>query len=296
MLKTRFCRSALLAACLGMAMGLTFQSVEAAPVLDIRNGNNSGPPADPSASEGQWFNDGTARPHEFYDNQTGNGGGSASTGAITGKIINLSYDESGLVSGFTIRSSITNDLSGSGVWAAGSNTHSDLNQTPVSASTLYLARMTIEFADDGTRGNFPSGGSPYIGPESNIYAIDYDALAWYSYTSTGNFWVPTYDFGNIHPGQTVTRDLQFGLYTHVDQATIQNLINANDIYMNRTTDLKIGNYFDSTAIDDGSAYPASAMLSGNVSVFAVPEPTSVSLLMIGIAGLVSTARYRKTES
>jgi hypothetical protein len=328
MLNATFTRPSLLVSSLGLALGLTFQTAAAAPLLVITsppvvNNGQTGPAIDPPASQGQWFQDVvgfngnepirgntlTSRPNEFYDNKTGDGGGSASTDAIRGFILpgSLGYDGNGLVTGFTIRATITNDLPSSGSWQPGSNSHNETGQIPSAYTKLVDAKLTTEFADDGVQGNYPTSGGPYIGPESNIFAKNYDELAWYSYTTTGNFWVPTWDFGTILPGQSVTRDLQFGLYNSVAQAAIQFLIDADDIFMNRTTDLKIGDYFEKgtgigqsyegLAVDDGTPYPDTINRSGNVSVFStVPEPASLSLLLAGFGGLAATGRRRgKTE-
>jgi hypothetical protein len=125
----------------------------------------------------------------------------------------------------------------------------------------------------------------------------------YSYTDTGAYQVPTWDFGDIPLGQIVSRDLQFSLYTSVNQATIQFLIDASDSFINRTTDLKLGDYFEKgtgvgdsyegLAIDDGSAYPNTLNRSGNVSVFLVPEPASLALIFAGLAGFATTRRRKQ---
>jgi hypothetical protein len=323
-----FTRSTLILCSIGLALALTTQMAAASPFLDITsppvfNGGNTGPANDPSASQGQWFQDvagfngnepipGTTvtnRTQEFYDNQTGNGGGSASTNAITGIILanSLTYDGNGLVTGFTIHATITNDLlSTQGSWLDGANSHSETLSTLSSVKDLYNVKLTTEFADDGKQGNFPTSGAPYFGPQSNIFAKNYDELAWYSNTATGAYQVPTYDFGTILLGQSVSRDLQFGLYNPVAQATIQFLIGP-DIFMNRTTDLKLGDYFENgpgnvdaagvryqgLAVDDGSAYPNTLNRSGNVSVFVTPEPTSLALMVAGLAGLAATGRRKK---
>ena len=330
MLKFRFTNALLLGSSIGLVFGLSNQMVNAAGQLPITsppvvNGGNTGPLNDPSASKGQWFenvtgfngnapivgNTLTNRVYEFYDNKTGNGGGSANTDAITGKILpgSLTFDGNNLVTGFTIRATITNDYPPQGTSASGTNSHGETRSASGSGSVakLHDIKLTTEFADDGVQGNFPTGGSPYLSPESNIFAKNYDELAWYSYTTTGKFQVPTWDFGNLLVGQSTFRDLQFGLYTSVSQATIQFLIDANDVFMNRTTDLKIGDYFENgtgnvnvsnvryegLAVDDGTAYPSTLSRSGNVSVFtSIPEPGSLSLMILGLASLASATRRK----
>jgi len=310
MFTASFTPSTLVLSSIGLALGLTAQMVEASPLLRIPDqgfqnvvGFNGNEPISGNTL--------TNRTHEFYDNQTGNGGGSASTNAITGNILanSLTFDGGGLVTGFTIHTTITNDLPPQGPWLDGANSHGETLSTPFSSvSDLYNAKLTTEFADDGIRGNFPTSGAPNFGPESNIFAKNYDELAWYSNTNTGKFQVPTWDFGNILLGQSVSRDLRFGLYNPVSRATIQFLIGAGDIFMNRTTDLKIGDYFENgpgnvdaagiryqgLAVDDESAYPNTLNRSGNVSVFVdVPEPASLALMIAGLAGLATTHRRKK---
>ncbi len=50
-------------------------------------------------------------------------------------------------------------------------------------------------------------------------------MGWYCWTDdpnapdpAGDYWVPTYDFGDIEVGQSVTRQLAFGLYAPEDPA------------------------------------------------------------------------------
>jgi hypothetical protein len=318
-------RSTLILSSIGLVLTLTTQVALASPLLDITsplvvNGGNTGPVNDPSASQGQWFQNvagfngnepipGTTitnRTQEFYDNQISNGGGSASTNAITGAILanSLTYDTNGLVTGFTIHATITNDLlSTQGSWLDGANSHNETLSTISSVKDLYDVKLTTEFADDGKQGNFPTTGAPYFGSESNIFAKNYDELAWYSNTTTGAYQVPTWDFGTILLGQSISRNLQFGLYNSINQTSIQFLIDASDIFMNRTSDLKLGDYFEKgtgngssyegLAVDDGSAYPNTLNRSGNVSVFSVPEPGSLALIILGFAGLAATGRRKK---
>jgi hypothetical protein len=298
---------------LAVGLGLVFAQVAyAAPGLDITNGpvvnsGDTGPnvPAvqgnpgvqDPSAASGQWFQNTSnglysSRPYQFYDNATGSGGGTAGTNAIRGYISSFSYNIGGQVTGFQITASVTNDMQGLTGWADGTNAHGETLSTTqqLPQMTMHHTVLSTLFADDGTQGNFPVGGAN-IGPESNIYAIGYDSAAWYSYTNTGAFWVPTWNFGNIGIGQTATRVLDFGLYSAVDAAFFVGLYDPGvpiDVFTSQSNNLKLGNYFSPLAADTGAALQTS-----DVAVFfTTPEPASLALL--GLAGLAGiTARRRQ---
>ena len=148
--------------------------------------------------------------------------------------------------------------------------------------------LSTLFADDGIQGNFSSASPANVGPESNIFAIGYDKLAWYSYPSTGTYQTPTWDFGNIAVGQSATRVLDFGLYTAEDVTDFANLINV-DIFSSKTnlTNLKLGSYFSPLAADTGAINQQS-----DVAVFFTPEPGSLLLLAPALLGL-GLARRRK---
>jgi len=60
------------------------------------------------------------------------------------------------------------------------------------------------------------------------------------------------------------------------------------VLMNRTEDLKIGDWVDVLAPDAGPPYPIPAFRAGNVSVFfnPIPEPSTLAMLVpLGAAAL-----------
>jgi hypothetical protein len=261
----------------------------------------TGPTQDPNAIQGQWFKDVVTngesyRPYEFYDNKVGYGGSaSKSTRAIEGYVQNIVYDGQGKITSFGIRATITNDDSDiNGTWDEGGNSHGESTdpRSPYNCN-MYQVKLAVSFADDGTQGNLPVGGV-YL-PEQNIYAMGYDELAWYcwtpgnpdgSKTPWGGYMVPTYDFGNIMHDLSVTRDLSFGLYapeaSDSQLALFLEAAHANDwdVFLNRTTSLKISDYVDNLVRDDGTPYPVPPLSSSDVSVF-FPEPATLILLAIG---------------
>lgn len=283
----------------------------AAPSLPVTKppvaGPNTGPAVDPAAMRGQWFVDNngveSVRPYEFHDNVLGFGGGFASSRAIEG-VINgpgdLIIGPAGLT-GFFMTISITNDTATwEGPFLDGTNSHQEFRPTTEPyVGTLFDTKMTIEFADDGIPGNFnpdPAG----TGPESNIFAVNYDQLAWFSFETSGAYQVPTYDFGDIPLGATVTRVVEFGLYNPVP---IPNIPFGQDLLLNRTNSLKISNYFEFDPLgigfpgaifppyaDEGLPYPDEAVFSSNVSVFHIPAPGA---LTIGALGGLALLRRRR---
>jgi hypothetical protein len=272
----------------------------------------TGPLIDPLATMGQWFRTVTPgtistlenRAWEFHDNITGSGGGTPDHLAIEGRVTGVNIN-AGLVTGYIVTATIRNNtpnVSGSPRRLA------NLHEEDVLQDTLYVGpmlnvKLAIHWADDGIIGNFNVGGPNRPGlpatptGESNTFAVGYDELAWYSYTPgqtlptggpviPGDYVVPTWDFGNIPVGGAVTRDLVFGLYTAISSTAFPTPT-SQDILIARSTDLKIGQYFQvdpvlNGVVDNGSPYPNGAPNSvyGNASVFfAIPEPAALSLLM-----------------
>lgn len=314
------------------ALALLAGLAHASPALDIRVGpviSNvpAGPTFDPNSSQGQWFLPITGanpevRTHELYDNISGQGGGPNNHLAIRGRVLNFIPGPSGTIGGYTIRASITNNTPNvNGQWAPGRNMHNEnlFAGTPY-VGTMYAVKLTTHWADDGIQGNFTPGGpnlpsqsSPLPTGEANAYAVNYDELGWYSHpfgnpatgAPPGAFQVPTFDFGDIQVGQTVTRDLQFNFYVPVAASAINtNILSAPDIFIARSNDLKIGAYFQADPVlnsitDPGSAYPFGGLPGsvgaeyGNVSVFfnTVPTPGAGVLALMG--GVAAARRRRR---
>jgi hypothetical protein len=298
-----------------------------APALDIRVppvfGTGAGPGFDPNSTQGQWFlnNNGVAevRTHEFYDNTPGNGGGGVGSLAIQGHLLQLLPGAPGMISGYVIRASITNNTPQlAGGWQPGRNLHQEFLPAP---STPYVGKMfdvklTTHWADDGIQNNFNPAfpNVPSINPgnsvgESNTFGVNYDQLGWYCYNPNnaanppGSFQVPTWDFGDIDVGQTVTRDLTFGFYNQVPALLFSTtLFNIQDFLIGRSNDLKIGAYLQNdpilnTIFDTGAPYPFGGLPGtvtaeySNVSVFFnVPSPGALALL--GLGGLLTARRRR----
>jgi hypothetical protein len=236
-----------------------------------------------------------------------------------GQIIQLYWDPMvpNHIIGFDLAVRITNDMPSLSRWLDGGNSHEETLtfSHPLTLDMLNV-KLTIEFADDGTIGNFPNVGPPYHPAppplmwrgsiESNVYAIEYDQLAWYCWTPRpddpspfdGQYMVPTWDFGDIKLNESVTRILQFGLYDSVGPGEplydhLIALLDAEDVLLNRSTSLKISDYFDVIVMDRGLPYPhldtepPLPATSSNCSVFfniEPPEPPVIVDVERGLAG------------
>jgi|GEM_PF-937999 len=225
------------------------------------------------------------------------------------------------ITGFTIRARITDDRLALTPWYRGENSHGEWETASPTSPTdpndpvnnhvddpfekqnldpMRNVKLTVEFAvSDPTQ--LPEMTSPYRQGENPAYivAANHDELAWYCWTPgntedkspIGNFHVPTFDFGDITPGGFVERDLLFTvsdagiLSTETRYSVLTTSLAAEwgegDIFSNRTTDLKIGDWLDNVRFDAGVAYPLDPIKGGNVSVFYVPEPTTLGLLALG---------------
>jgi len=303
-----------------VVVAMMVEATWAAPAADIRKppvtskigfNTQTGPTGvDPGAAEGQWFKDRElevyhVRSHEFYDNKLGFGGSNMSTLAIEGYAENIVFNtQTGAITSFDIRATITNDLPGEPELAAlGENAHGEqvCDQDPQWLTERFVmehVKLTVEFAIDAAEqaALLPSGG-PYYAPETIIRSMNHEQLAWYCWADVweqdpaGDFQVPTFEFGNIAPGESATRVLQFtvdgdGLEVGSDayNVLVESEGQETDILFNRTTSLKVSQWVDKLATDTGDAYPLGALNSSDVSVFfnpaVVPEPGTLAMLIL----------------
>lgn len=247
------------------------------------------------------------RSHEFHDNIKGSGGGNMNHLAIQGNVTLINggtWVQGQPINSFTVSATVTNDTqSWEGQWNPGANSHGE-NRLPQPGDpyvgALVDSWLTIEFALADLSIQPASWVMPYSQITPEIIATNEDGRAWYCFNgdtdplNPGNYFVPAWDFGTIPLNQSATRILTFtvnGGGILPGDARYNVLTDTGlDILMNRTTDLKIGDWVDVPAIDTGAAYPIPAKLSGNASLFHIPEPSAVSLL--GLLGLLGLRRRR----
>lgn len=168
--------------------------------------------------------------------------------------------------------------------------------------TLFDSVLAIEFAVSDISSTPSDFVPPFsIGQLPLITADDEDFLAWYSYTPgnplglpEGGYYVPSYYFGDILPGQAIERDLHFSFYgSGISRSDIRyallegSLANELDLLSNRSSSLKISDWISKLFQDEGNS-----MLSGSsASLFhnieeSVPEPMTILLVLLGIAGMI----------
>ncbi len=201
---------------------------------------------------------------------------------------------------------ITNDTPAESGWADGGNSHGEtLATVDQYIGALLGAKLTIDFAvadetvvPDQWIDPYHRGGLP------QLFAQNEDQLAWYSYSPgnplglpEGGYYIPTYDFGDILPGQSVARDLYFafeeGISINSADPRYSVLFGSRDwhydILYNRTSSLKNSDWVSGIDTDFGN--PIS--LGSNSSVFhnVIPEPATILLLGFGLLGLLLTRKH-----
>ena len=284
------------------------------------------PPAiggDPHAELGQWFLDKLTgeyenRTHEFYDNVHNDasstfGGGYASFFAIYGYVSQIIWGGPGTpILGFDITATISNDIPALSPWAPGDNSHGEQRaftsmDDQKFEGPLLDVKLTAEFSIDPLVPPPAQWTPPYFDqyPEAHIEAENHDQLAWYCWAQEnpedlipwGDFHVPTWDFGDIAQGSSKTRVMTFripaGLMPpdpryFVIQSSFET---GDDIFLNRTTSLKISEWIEDLFGDTGVSYPEIGR-SSDVSVFHnIPEPGIFAGILLIILGLYR--RFRK---
>jgi len=260
----------------GLSLPITKGPVEQADGLTDQAFN--GPPNyDPHAILGQWFSDADGpsfRTHEFYDPVPEDMPGLGAQ-AIYGRVVSGSIIYSALaqtITGFRMDVTITNLTPWPYTWRAGDNNHLEtLNTADQYAGTLFDTKFAAEFAIDSAMGPPIPAVPPYFDIAPHIVAVDHDQLAWYCWTPEnplaektpwGRFQVPTWDFGDIPQGMSVTRTLAFtvdgGGLPNGDlryQAIVDSEANGTDLLLNRTTSLKISTWIETLTKDTGIPYP-----------------------------------------
>lgn len=256
---------------------------------------------DTHAIMGQWFQSVTTsnleyRTHEFYDNTPTNGGGTRGHLAIVGRVTNRVYDTVSSPSppypilSFDVMAVICNDTTSSvsGSWASGTNSHNEALSTTASYSNKMSAIiLTADFALVGippsSIGSLPYHNTP--NGEGYITATNHDFAAWYCWNAElnkdGAFYVPGWSFPSLLPGESATNILKFVIkdFFGADSSLPPTdprygIINESndlgtDIFINRSTSLKISQWVNDPLPDIGVDYPTNSTLedASNVSVF-----------------------------
>ncbi len=293
-MKAQSFRIPLLIAAFSIAAPISLHAAPSLPITEppVTSSAMDGPPVDPWSINGQWFLDvdGTEeyRPYEFHDNIIDHGGGIAQHLAIEGVVVNVQYDAVGGTSiiKFTVDATIFNDTStAEGQESDASNSHSESRLTGAQRyiGTLVDTKLTAEFAI----GDISLLPSQFTGPYREVHpfiiADNEDQHAWYCWNDQetqavggpGNYYVPTWDFGDIPTGQASTRTLVFSVDPPMDPSLSDPRYNVitnsmefgEDIFANRTTSLKISTWIDDVAVDPGTDYPDEVLRSSDVSVF-----------------------------
>ncbi|WP_372846914.1 GEVED domain-containing protein [Pontiella sp.] len=296
-MKARTLSIPLLIATLSIAATTWLQAAPSLPITEppVISTYPDGPRTDPGSTNGQWFiANGVEefRPLEFYDNLQDYGGGHHQHSAIEGHIQNVQLGGAGQpgtdpIVKFQVLASIRNDTYSSiGQESASSNSHGESRPagTPRYSGALLDTKLTVEFAIADTN-NLPqnwTGPYRHPGQTSWIIAENEDQLAWYCWNELdppqgdepGNYYVPTWDFGDIQIDQSATRTLTFivdpPMYPSDPRyyGIIEAEIEGADIFLNRTSSLKISTWLDGIGYDFGwPPYPDEVLRSSDVSVF-----------------------------
>lgn len=289
------------------ALSIAAVTLQAAPSLPVQKPpvtpmNLTGPMPDPTSAQGQWFTnlvDGTEeyRPLEFHDNLQDYGGGHYEHEAIVGRVQNVQFGGAGQpytdpIVKFQVEATIRNDTySVNQETSASTNSHGEVRaaSTNIYIGSLLDTKLTVEFAIADTNTLPAAFTGPYRHPgyPSWIVAENEDQLAWYCWNpldppqgdSPGGYFVPTWDFGDIPINQSATKMLTFIVDPPMDTSDPRyySIYEAQtegvDIFLNRTTSLKISTWLDDIGADFGwPPYPQDVLRSSDVSVFHYEEP------------------------
>ena len=289
-MKVKAIQAALLATALTFAVSINLQAAPSLPITEppVTSTFMDGPMVDPWSTNGQWFLsiDGTKeyRTHEFYDNVTEHGG--SNPHAIDGRVSAVTLNTFGHITAFTVKASIDNNTPQCfGQESDSNNSHGEFRPA---GSERYIGplldtKLTVEFAiaDANLLPAVFSGPYQNPWPPSFIIAENEDQRAWYCWNEQdlpqgdqpGNYYVPTWDFGDIAVGDRTTRVLNFSVSPPMDPsdprypAIYGAYEEGKDMFANRTTSLKISTWIDGISTDFGTPYPEEVLRSSDVSVF-----------------------------
>lgn len=216
--------------------------------------------------------------------------------AIAGRVTNIVYSGDIMnpytISSFEVVATIFNDTASvpSGSWAPGANSHEEaLSTSERYSNTLSAIIMTVDFASvDIPPGSI--GSPPYRDSAPYITATNHDFTSWYCWNSElnkdGAFYVPGWNCGTLLPGQSVTNVFKFIMRDFFGSDTqmptsdprydliVDSNDNGTDIFINRSSSLKISQWISDPWADTDTNYPvyfdandATYKDASNVSVF-----------------------------
>ncbi len=236
----------------------------------------TGPPADPTAAQGQWFlRPGgleSPRSHEFYDDEAEIGGGYQGRAAIDGYVSSITYQDGipgNPIVAFTIEATIRNDHA---AWAEpyyyyGENSHGEslsISGFESYIGTMYSTMLVAEFAVVDGETLPPQFTPPYRQTIPLIHAVNEDQRAWYCWNPDdqnpehdpqGGYFVPAWEFGFIDGFASPTRQLDFAVPGGLPDTDprysvlVHSHATQSDILLNRTQSLKISTWIDDVAVD-----------------------------------------------